>query len=315
MIATCPSCTARYKINASKIKGRGAKITCPKCSRGFVVYREGEGPEIAKKKRVPKNVSSWDFRTLGLTWRVRSASGKAYDFFDLNTLRSFLDDGQVDSEDVITYDNRDWSRICEVSDLDAFFYEVWEKAKRGEISIAAPEDDYDEDEDDADDPTTIVDRGSELASELRRAVSSADTPASVSRTTLPHPKEHGKTPADILIEESTPAALGSSPALTKKDGAAQTNSSAHPSTRQGDDSNYPLLLLTSITVAIVAAILYSSLFAPNNRSATAPAHTPVPAAAPAPQAAPIPEAATEAPPASPKSAPETAPKTTPPAPI
>ena len=141
MIVTCPSCTARYKINASKIKGRGAKITCPKCSRGFVVYREGEGPEKAKKKRVPQNVSSWDFRTLGLTWRVRSASGKAYDFFDLNTLRSFLDDGQVDSDDVITYDNRDWARICEVSDLDAFFYEVWEKAKRGEISIAAPEDD------------------------------------------------------------------------------------------------------------------------------------------------------------------------------
>ena len=45
MIVTCPSCEARYKINASKIKGRGAKITCPKCKHRFVVYRDEDAEE------------------------------------------------------------------------------------------------------------------------------------------------------------------------------------------------------------------------------------------------------------------------------
>ncbi len=42
MVITCPSCSARYRLNQDKIKGRGAKITCPKCSHIFVVFSDGE---------------------------------------------------------------------------------------------------------------------------------------------------------------------------------------------------------------------------------------------------------------------------------
>lgn len=41
MIVTCESCKSRYKLDDSKITGRGAKITCPKCRHVFVVLAGG----------------------------------------------------------------------------------------------------------------------------------------------------------------------------------------------------------------------------------------------------------------------------------
>ncbi len=43
MVVPCPSCAARYRLSPEKIQGRGAKITCPKCSHVFVVFAEGSG--------------------------------------------------------------------------------------------------------------------------------------------------------------------------------------------------------------------------------------------------------------------------------
>ena len=43
MVVTCPSCSARYRLNPDKMKGRGAKITCPKCAHVFVVFADGAG--------------------------------------------------------------------------------------------------------------------------------------------------------------------------------------------------------------------------------------------------------------------------------
>jgi len=45
MVITCPSCSARYRLNPDKIQGRGAKITCPKCSHVFVVFTEQEAAQ------------------------------------------------------------------------------------------------------------------------------------------------------------------------------------------------------------------------------------------------------------------------------
>lgn len=40
MVITCPSCNERYRLSANKIKGKGAKITCPSCAHLFVVFAE-----------------------------------------------------------------------------------------------------------------------------------------------------------------------------------------------------------------------------------------------------------------------------------
>lgn len=42
MIVNCPSCSSRYRIRDEKIKGRGARITCPNCSHKFVVHRDDQ---------------------------------------------------------------------------------------------------------------------------------------------------------------------------------------------------------------------------------------------------------------------------------
>ncbi|NBO29941.1 MAG: hypothetical protein EBV10_12055, partial [Synechococcaceae bacterium WB6_1A_059] len=108
-IFTCPACSARYKIQEDKIPGRGAKITCPRCGHKFVFYRE-DG--VADDDKVPDNVGALDFSTMGITWRVRKGPGKhTYEFHDLNTLREFIQDGQVAQWDQISLDDQDWTPL------------------------------------------------------------------------------------------------------------------------------------------------------------------------------------------------------------
>ncbi len=46
MVINCPSCKARYRLKSEKLEGRGAKITCPKCSHIFVIFSEGTAGEL-----------------------------------------------------------------------------------------------------------------------------------------------------------------------------------------------------------------------------------------------------------------------------
>ena len=153
MIVTCPECASRYKIDESKIKGRGAKITCPNCAHKFVVYREGESAETADAPAtsptsgVPSDVARRDFREVGITWKVRKGIGLTYDFSDLAKLREYIEDGQVDERDVLSYDQREWVPIDSIKDLDGYFWDVWQRAVRGEI---APQQTFDQEEDDED---------------------------------------------------------------------------------------------------------------------------------------------------------------------
>jgi predicted Zn finger-like uncharacterized protein len=193
MIVTCPACSARYKIQEAKIPGRGAKITCPRCGHRFVFYRDdaGEG-----EKGVPDNVGTLNFAEFGVTWRVRKGPGKhAYEFHDLNTLREFVQDGQVAQWDQVSFDGREWTSLESIPSLDAFFWDVWQKLKSGALKVSpapAPGEDA-SDEDDSDAPTTIVGRGSSLANEIRQAVADAATPSPV-----PH-RDHSE--EGHLVEE------------------------------------------------------------------------------------------------------------------
>lgn len=58
MIVSCDSCKSRYKLDDSKITGRGAKITCPKCKHVFVVYAAGAEPPAAPP--APSGGSPWE---------------------------------------------------------------------------------------------------------------------------------------------------------------------------------------------------------------------------------------------------------------
>lgn len=52
MIVSCESCKSRYKLDDSKVTGRGAKITCPKCKHVFVVFAAGSTPTPPARPKV-----------------------------------------------------------------------------------------------------------------------------------------------------------------------------------------------------------------------------------------------------------------------
>lgn len=50
MVITCPNCQAKYKLPGKRLEGRGAKITCPRCSHVFVIFnkdRDASGRDAA----------------------------------------------------------------------------------------------------------------------------------------------------------------------------------------------------------------------------------------------------------------------------
>lgn len=148
MIVTCPSCSARYKVNESKIKGRSAKITCPRCGHRFLFDRGGDEQGGAA---VP--AADLDFSEVGITWKVRAQSG-TLSFTRLSELESWLRDGTVEDIDQISFNDRKWYYIEQIPDRARYFAEIHRKASRGELDVGGG--DEDEDEDDSDAPTTIA---------------------------------------------------------------------------------------------------------------------------------------------------------------
>jgi predicted Zn finger-like uncharacterized protein len=199
MIVTCPSCSARYKLDDSKITGRGARITCPRCRHVFVVFPAGTAKaevveeETARNKAVaagggpslkivnapfvgvakPKrSATDLDFRKVGIpSWKVKVKIGLVYDFSDIKTLRKYIQDGRVTPEDAISHDGKVWKTIGDIPDLDTYFVDIYDEAEARRAAMK-PDSNFEDES-----PTTIVGMGSlgrNLASEaLRQATEEA----------------------------------------------------------------------------------------------------------------------------------------------
>ena len=189
MIVTCERCSARYKLDDSKIKGRGARITCPKCQHVFVVYNKAaesqpEEPDPEDPSDEPedepgsdnplaqdpdnatglvgtgKRSDQLDFRKVGIsTWKVKVKIGLVYDFSDISTLRKYIQDRRVTEDDVISHDGSNWVRIGDIPDLDAYFLQVYEELEDRLAGGADNEADTGEPFED-DGPTMVVGMGS-----------------------------------------------------------------------------------------------------------------------------------------------------------
>ena len=44
MIIECQTCHARFRLDESRIKGRGARVKCRKCGDSIVVLKDGAPP-------------------------------------------------------------------------------------------------------------------------------------------------------------------------------------------------------------------------------------------------------------------------------
>ncbi len=172
MIVTCERCHARYKLDDSRIKGRGARITCPRCRHVFTILtqtapegaaqpaappapepppREPSPPVPARPVEAPaRSADHLDFRKVGIpTWKVKVKIGLVYDFSDTRTLRKYIQDRRVTDDDVISWDGLRWTRIGDIEDLDAYFVRIYEERE----SPARPGGTFDAAEDA---PTMIV---------------------------------------------------------------------------------------------------------------------------------------------------------------
>jgi predicted Zn finger-like uncharacterized protein len=164
MIVTCDHCGARYRLDESKIPGRGARVTCPSCRHVFVVYRRDsseETPAVVPSSPSPParpsieeeaaglDVNTLDFRSVGITsWKVKVKIGLIYDFNDYKTFNKNIRDGRVTATDLISFDGSEWSPIGDLSALSQRFCQVYVRTKR---AAEAVEDELDEDE-----PTRIM---------------------------------------------------------------------------------------------------------------------------------------------------------------
>jgi predicted Zn finger-like uncharacterized protein len=207
MIVTCEHCGARYKLDDSKITGRGAKITCPRCRHLFVVYRNandatpdgksaeasgaspaatsgsypatsGSYPAVPPRPSVPQtpvadvplDVHSLDFRRVGIpSWKVKVKIGLVYDFSDYRTLRKYIQDGRVTPGDHLSYDAETWVPIASIPDLEQYFIDVYVK-KQADFKPNGRE------AGDDDGPTVIVGAGS-LASSISAHLGQGPMPA------------------------------------------------------------------------------------------------------------------------------------------
>jgi predicted Zn finger-like uncharacterized protein len=179
MIVTCDHCGARYKLDDSKISGRGAKITCPRCRHVFVVYKDqaaagatanappatataSVAPAIEPAASPPStpmapqlDVHSLDFRKVGIqSWKVKVKIGLVYDFSDYKTLSKYITDGRVTSSDLLSHNGADWTPIGDIEDLKQHFVDVYVAAQVALEAEAARDSVTDFDEDDG--PTNIM---------------------------------------------------------------------------------------------------------------------------------------------------------------
>ena len=143
MIVTCDHCGAKYNLDPEKVQGRGARITCPKCTHVFTVYKEGgvaDKPETEAEVETSSenlDVYSLDFKSVGIrSWKVKVKIGLVYDFSDYRTLEKYIREGRVSGTDMLSYNGQDWVNIAEVGDLKAYFVKVYNTFKDNPLTTA-----------------------------------------------------------------------------------------------------------------------------------------------------------------------------------
>lgn len=233
MVVTCENCSARYKLDDSRISGRGAKITCPRCRHVFVVYKErssaqAEGrvavgggvatpasPPPAPKPAAPQaspsaaasaesEVDNLDFRKVGVqAWKVKVKIGLVYDFSDYRTLARYIAEGRVTASDKLSYDGSEWTEISQIPDLAAHFVSVYRQL---EAAQAAAEEEDDEEDYEDDEPTNIMGMGGASFEEpAGKAVSLTSFSSSASSRILP--SSNGPSSGGADLQSAMSAAL------------------------------------------------------------------------------------------------------------
>lgn len=150
-----------------------------------VVSRPGAARPAPPPPTAPRrSADTLDFRKVGIaSWKVRVKFGLVYDFSDIRTLRKYIQDGKVTSDDVISHDGQRWVIIGDIPDLDGYFVKIYDEAEESQ-KVAAKEKPSGFEDDES--PTMIVGMGtlaSDLAADALRQATAPSNPATPSPPT------------------------------------------------------------------------------------------------------------------------------------
>ena len=140
-----PTTTGKIRVVAPG--KRGSRRTLATVESG--TYNTPEVPDISGTHEVaieeqPESepdvrASDLNFREVGIkTWKVKVAIGLIYDFSDISTLKKYLGDKKVTPDDLISHNNKEWTRIGDIPNLDGHFVEVWKATKHAIATGESP---------------------------------------------------------------------------------------------------------------------------------------------------------------------------------
>ena len=132
----CPTCDAYYKLKAERFGSRGAKLTCPKCGTLFLVFQPSDMPTV--DDTTLENLDRFDFRTLGVDWQLRDPAGELRPLKNLATLRWYIDHERVEPSSRLAFNGATGLPLSEITDLLAYFWDVFERARNGHLGFSAP---------------------------------------------------------------------------------------------------------------------------------------------------------------------------------
>ena len=216
MVITCPNCDAKYSIDKSSLKGKGARATCKSCKTVFPIYLEN--PEEKKEEKPEElqlpsldelDVFALNFKEVGLkSWKVKIKMGLVYDFSDYKTLSKYIREGKVATTDNLSSDDgKSWTPLNEIADLEKHFCEVYLQKKKAMLEGGEPEPVETKKTPPKSSPTPVLGSGlSDLASVLAEAEAEVDgrpTPRNrpQKRTKPPAKKSASKKKASEKTEE------------------------------------------------------------------------------------------------------------------
>lgn len=116
MQITCPSCSANYNVDASRVPGSGMTMRCPKCSHSFQVSADGSTSSGAADGNTTM-LDGAGRTTKSERYFVKRPTGKVFGPFDAAAVEMMLKADKLGPEAQVSVDKSKWSPIASIPDF------------------------------------------------------------------------------------------------------------------------------------------------------------------------------------------------------
>ncbi|MFW5968058.1 MAG: zinc-ribbon domain-containing protein, partial [Persicimonas sp.] len=113
MNVTCPSCSAEFDVDSSRVPASGLSMRCPECSHTFRVQA---GDDQAAAPALADGGAPADSER----YFVKRPTGKVFGPFDANAIEMMLEAGKLSKEAQVSTDRENWQHLSRVPALANF---------------------------------------------------------------------------------------------------------------------------------------------------------------------------------------------------